>query len=286
MTESRPATPREVLEDDGAARSDELDDCPGGIGVTLGAGRLEGASLIVTGGGSGIGRASALRFADEGARVLVADLDETAAERTCNEIREAGGEALGHQVDVADEASVEAMVGGALSAFGSISGAFNNAGFSEQQVAFEDTGLESWNHVLQVDLTGVFLCMKHEVGPLRRNGGGAIVNTSSVAGVASAPGRVAYTAAKHGVVGITKLAAREWAQDGIRVNVICPGLIDTPALRASMDDAAFEKLARTTTPGRIAQPSEVGDVASWLLSNESSYVSGETIVVDYAGITR
>ena len=248
--------------------------------------RLSESNLIVTGGAGGIGRAAALRFAGEGARVLVADRDADGGQETCEQISRAGGKAAFQQVDVTEEESVRAMVAAAVEAFGSLSGAFNNAGVSEAPNSLEDTDLSTWNAILGIDLTGVFLCMKHEVEALRQNGSGAIVNMSSVAGLAWAPGRIAYTAAKHGVLGITKYAAREWASDGIRVNAICPGLIDTPGLRSSMDEAAFEKLAANTAPGRIAQPSEVGDVAAWLLSDESSYVSGETIVVDYAGITR
>lgn len=248
--------------------------------------RLAGLSLIVTGGASGIGRAAALQFASEGARVLVADCDVEGGGETCSSILEAGGTAVFQPVEVTDEASVAGMVAAAVEAFGGLSGAFNNAGISESPSAFEDTDLASWNHVLAIDLTGVFLCMKHEIAYLKQNGGGAIVNTSSVAGLTAAPGRVAYTAAKHAILGITKYAAREHARNGIRANAICPGLIDTPGLRGSMDDAAFASLAERTVPGRVAQPSEIGDVAAWLLSNESSYVSGETIVVDYGGLTR
>jgi len=248
--------------------------------------RLAGMSLIVTGGASGIGRAAALQFATEGASVLVADRDVDGGKQTCDEILTSGGHAVFHRVDVTDEASVEAMVAASIDSFGRLSGAFNNAGVSEPTSAFEDTDLASWNDVLAIDLTGVFLCMKHEIAALKQTGGGAIVNTSSVAGLTAAPGRVAYTAAKHAILGITKYAAREHARNGIRANAICPGLIDTPGLRASMDEASFASLAERTVPGRIAQPSEIGDVAAWLLSSESSYVSGETIVVDYGGITR
>jgi len=248
--------------------------------------RLSDSSLIVTGAAGGIGRAAALRFAHEGANILVADRDVDGARETCDQILATGARAVFHEVDVSNEQSVEDMVAAAVDSFGSLSGAFNNAGFSESPSSLEDTDLSTWSSVLATDLTGVFLCTKHEIGHLRRSGGGAIVNTSSVAGLACAPGRVAYTAAKHGVLGITKYAARECAKDGIRVNAICPGLIDTPGLRGSMDDAAFASLAANTIPGRIADPSEVGDVATWLLSDESSYVSGESIVVDYAGLIR
>ena len=248
--------------------------------------RLIESKLIVTGAANGIGRASALRFAEEGARVLVADRDARGGEETCRLIRDAGGTAFFHETDVSQEGSVRDMVAKAVSVLGGLSGAFNNAGFSESPQAFDETDFSSWHSVLAVDLTGVFLCMKYELAHLKETVGGSIVNTSSVAGLACAPGRVAYTAAKHGVLGLTKHAAREFARHGIRVNAICPGLIDTPGLRESIDDAGFAALAERTAPGRLGQPREVGDVATWLLSEDASYVSGETIVVDHAGLTR
>lgn len=252
--------------------------------------RLAESKLIVTGAANGIGRASALRFAQEGAHVLVADRDARGGEETCRLIRDAGGTAFFHETDVSEEASVRDMVEKAIAALGGLSGAFNNAGFSEAPRGFDETDFSSWQSVLAVDLTGVFLCMKHELAYLKGQtsgkGGGSIVNTSSVAGLVCAPGRVAYTAAKHGVLGLTKHAAREFARFGIRVNAVCPGLIDTPGLRGSIDDAGFAALSERTAPGRLGQPREVGDVAAWLLSEDASYVSGETIVVDYAGLTR
>ncbi|MEZ4333705.1 MAG: SDR family NAD(P)-dependent oxidoreductase [Myxococcota bacterium] len=249
-------------------------------------GRLGEARLIVTGGSGGIGRAAAIRFAQEGARVLVADRDVRGGEETCERIREAGGAAWFHETEVSQEASVRDMVGQAVARLGGLTGAFNNAGYAEPTAAFDETDFASWQAVLAVDLSGVFLCMKHEIAHLRRSGGGSIVNTSSVAGLVCAPGRVAYTAAKHGVLGLTKHAAREFARDGIRVNAICPGLIDTAGLRGSLDAAGFAALAERTAPGRVGQPREVADVAAWLLSADSSYVSGESIVVDHAGLTR
>ncbi len=248
--------------------------------------RLEQSVIIVTGGASGIGGAAAQRLAREGARVVVADRDQAAGEEIVDRIRSEGGEAHFHAVDVSDEASVEKLIQATVARFGGLAGAFNNAGVAESPIPFDETDLASWQSVLAIDLTGVFLCMKHEIAYMKRHGGGAIVNTSSVAGLAHAPGRTAYTAAKHGVLGLTKQAAREFARDAIRVNAICPGLVDTPALRGSLDAAAFETLADTTAPGRIATPAEVGAVAAFLLSKDASYVSGETVVVDSGGITR
>jgi NAD(P)-dependent dehydrogenase (short-subunit alcohol dehydrogenase family) len=242
--------------------------------------------LIVTGAANGIGRAAAICFAQEGARVLIADRDVHGGEQTCHLSRDAGGEAFFHETDVSQEASVREMVEKAISVLGGLTGAFNNAGFSEPPQSFDETAFATWQSVLAVDLGGVFLCMKHELAYLKQSGGGSIVNTSSVAGLSCAPGRVAYTAAKHGVLGLTKLAAREFARHGIRVNAICPGMIDTPGLRASIDTAGFATLSERTAPGRLGEPREVGDVATWLLSEQASYVSGETIVVDFAGLTR
>lgn len=248
--------------------------------------RLADSKLIVTGAANGIGRAAALRFAEEGASILVADRDVRGGEETCRLIREAGGQAFFHETDVSQEASVRDMVAKAVSALGGLTGAFNNAGFSEPPSAFDESDFSTWQAVLAVDLTGVFLCMKHELAFIKQQGRGSIVNTSSVAGLVCAPGRVAYTAAKHGVLGLTKHAAREFARHGLRVNAICPGMIDTPGLRGSIDDAGFAALSERTAPGRLGQAREVGDVAAWLLSEDASYVSGETIVVDHAGLTR
>ncbi len=248
--------------------------------------RLMGRSIIVTGGSSGIGRASARLFAAEGALVVVADLDELGGKETCAAITSAGGEAVFARVDVTQEDSVAAMVELAVNTFGGLHGAFNNAGVAEAPARFEDTALETWHRILAIDLTGVFLCMKHELRHMAKNGGGAIVNTSSVAGHSGAPGRVGYSAAKHGVLGLTKLAAREYARRGVRVNAVSPGLIDTPALRGSLDAAGFDALAERTAPGRIARPEEVAQVAAWLLSDGATYVSGETVVVDHGALAR
>ncbi len=248
--------------------------------------RLAEHKLIVTGAANGIGRAAAFCFAQEGAHVLVADRDRSGGEETCRLIRDAGGTGFFHETDVSQEVSVRDMVAKAISVLGGLTGAFNNAGFAESSKDFDETDFSTWQAVLAVDLTGVFLCMKHELAYLKGHGGGSIVNTSSVAGLVCAPGRVAYTAAKHGVLGLTKHAAREFARHAIRVNAICPGMIDTPGLRSSTDAAGFDALSQRTAPGRLGQPREVSDVAAWLLSEDASYVSGETIVVDFAGLTR
>lgn len=247
--------------------------------------RLADQKLIVTGAANGIGRSAALRFAEEGAAVLVADRDVRGGDETCRLIRDAGGRAFFHETNVAEEASVRDMVAKAIADLGGLTGAFNNAGFSEPPAAFDESDFGTWQAVLAVDLTGVFLCMKHELAHMKVHGG-SIVNTSSVAGLVCAPGRVAYSAAKHGVLGLTKHAAREFARHGVRVNAIAPGMIDTPGLRGSIDEAGFRALSERTAPGRLGTAREIGDVAAWLLSSEASYVSGETIVVDHAGLTR
>lgn len=248
---------------------------------------LAGKAAVITGGGSGIGEATAKALANEGASVVVTDINGDAASAVADAIGSAGGKAVGMPVDVATEADVEAMVAASLKEFGSLDCAVNCAGVSDAPVAFTDMTLEAWNRMLQIALTGVFLAMKHELAAISRPGG-SIVNVSSGAGFTPAPGQPHYTAAKHGVLGLTKCAARDFVGEGIRVNAICPGMTDTPMLREHFEQAPdmLERVAHNAPSGRLALPEEMADIAVWLCSDRSSYVSGESIIVDLAGLCR
>lgn len=241
---------------------------------------------LVTGAASGIGRAVACELAARGARVVVADLDGDGAGATAAAI---GDGAAAVQVDVADDVSVAAMVAFAVERFGALHWAVNNAGISPAPKPFVDHTRAEWQRVVDVNLTGVFLCMQHELRRMLAQGaGGAIVNVSSGAGVVAAPGQPQYTAAKHGVLGLTKQAAQEYARAGIRVNAVLPGQTDTPPMRAYLDaqPGLAERMARLLPMGRMATPEEVAKAVAWLCSEEASYVSGASLLVDGAQIAR
>ena len=239
---------------------------------------LAGKVALVTGGASGIGRATALRMAEEGARVLVADRDGEGAARTAAAIMQAGGQALGWAADVTDEAQVAAMVQAALDAYGGLDCAFNNAGVApvEAQPLAEITA-EEWARVINVNLTGVFLCMKHEIPAMR--GHGAIVNTASIAGRIALPKAGAYVAAKHGVIGLTKVAALDHARDGVRVNAVCPGYVETPLASRSIERRREVILERVPLR-RIGTVEEIAEVVVWLCSDRAGFVTGEALAAD------
>jgi NAD(P)-dependent dehydrogenase (short-subunit alcohol dehydrogenase family) len=246
---------------------------------------LEGKSALVTGGASGIGRATALAFAREGARVAVADIMQDAAQRTVNEIKAMGGQALAIGCDVTDDDAVKAMIAATVDAFGSLDCAFNNAGIAPYQVnaggqKIADVAPEAWRRLIDVNLTGVWLCLRHEVAQMRAQGsGGVIINTASILGLVGTATSSAYVAAKHGVVGLTKVAAADHAEDNIRVNAVCPGYIETPMTEETMRRRGERILARVPM-ARMGTAGEIAEAVVWLCSPKASFVTGVSWAVD------
>lgn len=242
---------------------------------------------LVTGGGGGIGQTTALAFAAAGAAVVVADRDEQAGSRVAGEIVSRGGRAAFVQVDVAKAAQVERMVAFAVERFGRLDVAFNNAGIELENKATADCEEDTFDRIVDVNLKGVWLCMKYEIAQLlRQGGGGAIVNTASVAGLVGAPYMPAYCASKHGVVGLTKAAAAEYGRNKIRVNAVCPGVINTPMMERAFeaDPRRRPQMERVHLLKRVGEPHEVADAVLWLCSDAASFVTGHPMAVD-GGLT-
>lgn len=249
-------------------------------------GILDGKGVLITGAASGIGRATAVAAAEEGARLVLADVTVEAGEAACAEVRDAGGEATFVSCDVTNESDVESMVGSAASTLGRLDGAFNCAGILGVVAPTTDVVLDDWKRILDVDLTGVFLCTKHQLKVMAEQGSGAILNMASAAGLIGWAYASGYVAAKHGVVGLTKAAACEFAPQGIRVNAICPAYTETPMVADLFDnilggDQAAVDAARANHPiGRFAQPAEIAAACVWLLSDKASFVTGTAMPVD------
>ena len=249
------------------------------------AGMLAGKAALITGGANGIGRATALLFAQEGARVAAADLNLEGAEETAATIREAGGEAVALAVEVSDAAQVEAMLDAAVEAVGRIDCACNNAGIAPINVGNNAKRTHQWSEegfdrMIAVNLKGVWLCMKGEIERMTADGGGgAIVNTSSVAGLLGLPGGSAYVAAKHAVSGMTRTAGIEYATDDIRVNAVCPGFIATDMTREVMSRRGNEIMA-TVPARRMGEAQEIAEMVCWLCSDRAGFVTGATYNVD------
>jgi NAD(P)-dependent dehydrogenase (short-subunit alcohol dehydrogenase family) len=245
-------------------------------------GRLDGKVTLVTGGASGIGRATALTFAREGAKLIVADMQEDGGQQTVHMIAEQGGEAIFVKTDITQTAAVEALISQAVQTYGRLDCAHNNAGISGGGRALTaEYAEDTWHQVIAVNLTGVWLCMKYEILQMLQQGSGAIVNTASVAGLIGGRGLAAYVASKHGVVGLTKTAALEYAQQGIRVNCVCPGVIHTPMTARGLSNPERRARVIASEPmGRVGTPEEVAEAVVWLCSDAASFVTGHTMTVD------
>ncbi len=244
---------------------------------------MEGKVGIVTAAGSGIGRASALAFAAEGAQVVVSDISVEAGEQTVQLIKDAGGDAMFIECNVANETEVKELVDSTVKTYGKLDWAHNNAGIGSPSVPVTEVKAEDWQRVMSVTLEGTFYCLKHQIAAMQKSGnGGAIVNTSSSSGLVGTPFQSAYSAAKTGVNGLTKSVALEFGKENIRVNSICPGMTMTPAIDEWMKDDPEEakKLQANVPMGKLGTPEDQANAAVWLCSNRSAYVSGVTFSVD------
>jgi NAD(P)-dependent dehydrogenase (short-subunit alcohol dehydrogenase family) len=245
---------------------------------------LDGKSALITGGGGGIGRAAALVFAREGARVAVADIAVDAARETVAQVNAAGGQAISLSGEVTQDADVRSMIDSVVGTYGRLDCAFNNAGIAGWQVdaggkKTAEWSEEAFDRMIAVNLKGVWLCMRHELPQMQAQGGGAIVNTGSIAGLIGLPTSSAYVAAKHGVIGLTKTAALEYAESNIRVNAVCPGFIRTRMTEDTMRRRGEAILAQVPFR-RMGNPEEIAEMVAWLCSERASYVSGAAYNVD------
>lgn len=244
---------------------------------------LEAKVALVTGGASGIGAASAEIFAEKGANVVVSDIDEAGGQATVERIRSAGGSAMFRRCDVADPEQVQQLINAAVGTYGHIDAAFNNAGVEGEAATTPNCSIENFDLNIDVNLRGVFLCMKYQIAQFLKQGTtGAIVNTASVAGLVGAKGVPAYVAAKHGVVGLTKTAAIEFAKKKIRVNAVCPGGIRTQMLERLINEKPWveKQMLKLQPIGRLGDPREVGRVVVFLCSDDASFVTGHAMPVD------
>ena len=250
--------------------------------------KLEGKVALVTGGSAGIGRATSLAFAREGAKVVIADINVTGGDETAKMIRDAGGQAIFVQTDVTKAEEVKAMADKAVEAFGQLNCAFNNAGINEEAVTISRCTEESWDRIMDTNLKGVFLCMKYEIPKILKSGGGSIVNTASVMGLVGDGSHPAYAASKHGVVGLTRTAAIVYAQAGIRINAVCPGAIRTSMTAQLINrHPEIKQLLESNSPmNRMAEADEVARAVVFLCSDDASFITGHPLAVDGGWVAR
>lgn len=243
--------------------------------------RFKDRVVMITGGTTGIGKATAIAFAKEGAKVVISGRNEERGKKAIEEITNAGGEAVFFRADTSKSEDVKSLVDFTIKKYGKLDHAFNNAGVLPQTKKFTDMSEEDYNYVMDVDLKGVFLSMKYELEYMEKVGKGTIVNTTSVAGIIADPGMAPYVAAKHGVVGLTKSAGIEYISQGIRINAIAPGLVETPMTKGWLDDPEMKAVVETQTPiNRAAKPEEMSGMVLYLSSDEASFTAGQVFIVD------
>ena len=243
---------------------------------------FENQVALVTGAGSGMGLATAKAFAEAGASVVLADIDEQAVRKAAKELVSAGHRAMAVRCNVADEANVAAVIEQTVSTFGRLDAAYNNAGVQSPAVETADASGEEFERVNAINLRGVWNCMKYELRQMREQGSGAIVNCSSIGGLIGLPGRAIYHASKHGVIGLTKSAALEYAARGIRINAVCPGTFETPMVAdmIAKESLTMEDMVRDQPMGRLGRPEEIAAAVVWLCSPLASFVTGHALAVD------
>lgn len=246
--------------------------------------QLDGKAVIVTGAGGGIGRATCGVLANAGARLMLSDVNADAGHETLEAVRAQGGTAEFFAADLASEDAIRALVEACETTYGSVDGAFNNAAVEQRNKPLTELTLAEWELALRIDLTAVFLCIKHQIKAMQRGNGGAIVNTSSSLGQVAIPNACEYVTAKHGLVGLTRAASAEVGQQGIRINAVLPGITRTPMIARLSEDPAlagfFDHLRQRHTMGRFGEPDEIGAAVVWLLSDAASFVNGAAIAVD------